>query len=230
MIDSKRLRLVLRVTLGLAFLLFLLIAAKGLSGLNSKGNELTQLKLKDRAVQAQLSSLAIAKKEVETYAYFKDVAKTVIPEDKDQAQAVLDITRLASQAGINIGSITFPNSSLGGSAPSAGGGQSAANPAAQPGATNAQSASSKAAISQAKPVAGIPNVYSLELTITPESGVQVPENRKVTYPKLLDFLKKLENNRRTAQITQVNIQPEGDETNLNPYIDFSLIINVFIKP
>lgn len=229
MLDGKRLRLVLQVALAVAVLLFIVLFVKGLSGLSAKGSQLVELKLKDRTAQAQLSSLAIAKKEVETYAYFKDVAKTVIPEDKDQAQAVLDITRLASQAGINIGSITFPNSNLGGGAPSVTG-QPAAAPAAQPGTSNAQSATPKAAISQAKPVDGIPNLYSLELTVTPESGVQVPDNRKVTYPKLLDFLKKLENNRRTAQITQVNIQPEGDETNLGPYIDFSLIINIFIKP
>jgi len=196
--------------------------------LSKKSSEIVSLKLEDKTVQAQLASLAVAKKDVETYAYFKDVAKTVIPNDKDQAQAVLEITRLASESGINIGSITFPNSNLGGAPPSTG--QSNPAPSGEAGATNAQSATGKAAISQAKPVEGIAGLYSLELTITPEAGVQVPDNRKVTYSKLLDFLRKLENNRRTAQISQVIIQPEGDETNLQPYIDFSLIINIFIKP
>lgn len=221
--DGKRFRIVLQAVLAVCVLVFLLLAFKGMSMLSSKSNELVTLKLKDKTVQAQLTSLAVAKKEVETYSYFKDLAKTVIPEDKDQAQAVLEITRLASQSGINVGSITFPNSNLGAGAP-------ASAQSGQAGAANAQSASPRAAISQAKPVEGIAGVYSLELTIVPETGVQVPADRKATYPKLLEFLRKLENNRRTAQIVNVTIQPEGDETNLTPYIDFSLIINIFIKP
>ena len=231
MINSKRLRIILQAALVLGFLLFVVVAVQGFSMLSKKSDQLIALKLKHKTVEAQLSNLAVAKKEVETYSYFKDVAKTVIPNDKDQAQTVSDITRLASEVGINIQSIAFPTSNLGGasSSPSSPS-QSSPSSTSTPAPTNAQSASPKTALSQATLVEGIPGLYALQLTITSETGPQVPENRKVTYPKLLEFLAKLENNRRTAQITQISLQPEGDETNVTPYIDFTLIINIFMKP
>jgi hypothetical protein len=100
-----------------------------------------------------------------------------------------------------------------------------------PTATSAQDAtssgSSASAISQAKPVTGIPGLYSLELTITtPSVNNDLPANSQVTYPKMLDFLNRIENNRHTAQITDISIQP----SELTQALSFSLTINIFIKP
>jgi len=220
--DSKKLRLVLLGLLGLGAIAFVTILFIGTSALDAKSKSLIKLKLEDKTAEAQLASLAIAKKDVEAYAYFKDVAKTVIPNDKNQAQAVLDIIQLANAAGINIESITFPASTLGSAA--------AAAAAAQTTPTNAQSASAKSVLSQAKAVEGISGLYAVELTISPESGGQVPADKQVTYAKFLDFIKKLENNRRTAQITQISILPSGDESGPSGQISFSLTINIFIKP
>lgn len=218
---SKRLRIVLQVLLATGILIFTAVLLSGLSTLSSKSNEVVNLKLKDKTAEAQLLSLASAKKDLQTYGYFKAIAKSVIPNDKDQAQAVLDIFQLATEAGISIQNVTFPTSSLGSSSSSTSGSSTQ---------TNAQGASSKAVLSQAKPVTGIAGLYGIELTITPETGAQVPQQKQATYPKLLSFLKKLENNRRTAQITQVNIQPAGTETGPTGLINFSLTINIFIKP
>jgi hypothetical protein len=132
------------------------------------------------------------------------VATSVIPNDKDQAEAVLEINQLAQAAGISISSITFPSSTLGSK-------------------TSAAASASKA-ISQAVPVPGIPGLYSLELTITPQVGASTPTDKQVTYAKMLDFLNRIENNRRTAQISQVNIEPNGGQ------INFTLVLNIFIKP
>jgi hypothetical protein len=163
-----------------------------------------------------LNNLEQAKKEVNKYSYFKDVAKTVIPSEKNQAETVLEIYQMAQQSGIAIQSITFPASTLG---------QAAGAP--PPGAkTDAASASAQTALTQAKPVSGIPGLYSLELTITPAAGKDVPAAQQVTFPKMLDFLKRIENNRHTAQITQVGIQPATD----NQTLSFTLTINIFIKP
>lgn len=202
-----------------AGLLFLAIAFGGLGLLSAKSQQLVQLKQQNHVADAQLSSLAASKKQVEQYAYFNDIARGVLPSDKDQAQAVRDIFSLADQSGIAIASITFPSSSLG-----------AAQPKSSSETKDAATASGSSAISQAKPVEGISGLYSLELTIVPASGAGVPDERRVTYPKLLDFLSRIEKNRRTAQIAQVAVQPQNDESGPSQFINFTLTINIFLKP
>ena len=209
--SDKRIRFLLLGMLGLSIVGFFALAALGLSVLSVKSEHMVELKLQDKVSETQLASLAQSKKDVQQYSYFKDVAKTVIPTDKDQAQTVLEIFQIAEQSGIGLQSITFPNSTLG-----------AAGAAT---ATSASSASAKSLISQAQPVSGIAGLYSISLTITPQTGSQLPPDRQVTYAKMLDFLKRIESNRRTAQITQVNIQPQGGSL-----VNFTLGINMFIKP
>ncbi|OGL24727.1 hypothetical protein A3A68_02385 [Candidatus Saccharibacteria bacterium RIFCSPLOWO2_01_FULL_48_13] len=229
--SSSRLRLILRMVLGVGIILFIFVTWQGLATLSSKSKQLVDLKLKEKTATAQISSLAVAKKEVETYRYFNGVAKTVIPDDKNQAEAVADIAMFASRSGFGIDSITFPTSTLGGGSKTTKPTESTpANPSGQSSSTSANTASPQAALSQAKAVPGVPGLYSLELTVVSEAGQQVPINRKVTYIKLLDFLKKLENNRRTAQITDVSIKPETGAAGPDLYLVFTLKINVFIKP
>jgi ABC-type transport system involved in multi-copper enzyme maturation permease subunit len=215
--NSKKFRLILIGIFALSVIGFAGTCFLGLSLLKSKSAQMVDLKLKNKTAEAQLSNLEISKQDIEKYSYFKEVAKTVIPDDKDQAQAVLEIFQMAQASGIGIQSITFPSSNLGAKtvAPSATAGSTA--PAA------VDSAPTKA-ISQAAPVSGIPGLYSVQLTISPLSGSQLPPSQQVTYAKMLDFLSRIENNRRTAQITQVNIQP-GNGQQLN----FSLTVNIFIK-
>ncbi len=221
--NSQRFRLVLLGILGLCCAMFIFLCVVGLSTLREQSNKVVDLKLKNQTANAQLTNLGISKKEVEKYSYFKTVASTVIPNDKDQAEAVLEIFQLASQSGISLQSITFPSSNLGvKSAPS--------NPSTASGGSSATATSpnTQKIISQSTPVIGIPGLYSVQLTIAPDSGPQVPEDQQVTYPKMLDFLSRIENNRRTAQITQVNIQPTGNPG--SGQINFTLTVNIFIKP
>lgn len=207
---AAKLRNILLVALGGCAVVFILAATFGLSVLGTQSKKMTELKLQNKILDLQLTNLAQSKKDVQQYAYFKDIAKTVIPADKDQAQTVLEIFKIAEQAGISLQSVTFPSSTLGARTP-----------------TSASSAPTKTLISQAQPVSGIAGLYSIELTITPQSGPQVPADKQVTYPKMLDFLRRVEDNRRTAQITQVNIQPVGTS---GVAVNFSLNINMFIKP
>jgi len=209
-LNNRTFRLILAGSLALLCLAFLIVTFKGISLLEKKSNDMVQLKAQSQKAQSQLNNLQIAKKEVQKYSYFKAVASNVIPGDKDQAQAVLEVYQIASQSGIALQSVTFPASTLGVS-----GTESATGTGA-----------SKAAVTQAKPVAGIPGLYSLELTITPQVGNNVPVSQQVTYAKMLDFFKRIENNRRTAQITRIDIQPAQGNSGLS----FVLTINVFIKP
>lgn len=211
-LDSKKLRLVLLGFLGLSVVGFAGIIFIGLPILSSKSQQMVQLRVKSQTADTQLSNLEQTKKDVEKYSYFKEVAKTVIPNDKNQAQTVLDIFQIANDSGISIATIDFPPSTLGvGASPT---GQDATT------ATSAQNA-----ISQAKPVSGIPGLYSLQLIITPDSGNGVPADKQQTYPKMLDFLSRIEKDRRTAQMTQITIQHAINSQALT----FILTINTFIK-
>src|SRR3990167_3698516 len=221
-LNTKRFRFVLQVLLGLSVGLFVLLVFLGLSVLSAKSTEVVDLKLKNRTTEAQLSALKIAKAEVKAYAYFKDIAKKVIPGDKDQDQAVVEIFELANEAGIKVAEINFPASNLGGTsssstAPSQTSGQT-------PPATNPTGSSTKSPISQTEPVAGISGLYSLKATITPYGRLDV------TYDKLLAFLNRLENNRRTAQITKVDLNPTELDDGSVAFNNFSLEIYIFIKP
>lgn len=216
--NARRLRLILSIVLVLLSLAFLAILVTGLSLLGSKSQKMTELKLQSRTADEQLSSLERSKKEIDQYSYFKEVAKTVIPDDKDQAQALLEISQIANESGISLQSVSFPASSLG----------SRATVGSSTGGTSGTNAA-PSLISQAKPVTGINGLYSIELTVTPETGTQVSPDKLVTYPKMLDFLDRIERNRRTAQITQVNIQPVGG-AGPNQLISFNLTLNIFIKP
>ncbi len=213
-LDSKQARLILIGGLGFSAVVFFAITFLGLSVLSSKSRSLVDLKAQSQTASDQLVNLVQSKKDVEKYSYFKTIAKTVIPNDKNQAAAVVEINQMANASGISIQSITFPASTLGPGLSTSTTGPSAA------------ASSTPSVLTQAKPVAGIPGLYSLELTITPDSGKDVASSQQVTYPKMLDFLKRIESNRHTAQISQVSIQPAGDGQSLS----FTLVINIFIKP
>lgn len=57
--------------------------------------------------------------------------------------------------------------------------------------------------------------------------VDLGEKTPITYQQLLDFLRRLESNRRTSHVTNISIQPNKDNRDL---IHLSLRINVYIKP
>jgi hypothetical protein len=213
--NNKRFRLVLLAVFAAAVLAFGGICYLGLGLLNQKSAEMVDLKLKNKTADAQLSNLESSKKDISKYSYFKEVAQSVIPNDKDQAQAVLEIFQIAQSSGIGIQSVNFPSSNLG-----------AKTTTVTPGSTSTSvSAAATNAISQAQPVGGIPGLYSVQLTIIPNSDAALPPSQQITYAKMLNFLSKIENNRRTAQITQVSIQPSLGQT-----LNFSLTVNIFIKP
>ena len=212
------------VMIGVLFLLGI-IAIGVLVGstifIKNQSQRLVQLKLEKRLLTEQESSLVQAKKDIAQYAELDSIAEAVVPQDKDQARAVREIIGIADEVGIKIKSINFSSSSLG-----------AANTAPQPnqssdGNSGSEGGGSKPAappVSQAKPVDGVPGIYSLEISIIPDATT-----RPVTYYQFLDFLERIENNRRTAQVTRVKIDPVTADSQ-NPYITFTLTINIFIKP
>jgi hypothetical protein len=171
---------------------------------------------KNQALDLEQSSLAKAKSDVIKYSDLGKIAKSVVPQDKDQAQTVREIVKIASAAGVKLGAVNFPTSNLGqkvAPVPAASG--STATPAASP------SSSSALALSQLKPVVGITGVYDLAIT------VQSDASSPAEYSKFIDFLAGLENNRRTALVGGITITPD---TKSPDHVSFTLNIDEYIKP
>jgi hypothetical protein len=182
--------------------------------LHKQSSKLVDLKLQNKVIEEQQSSLAQAKKDVEKYAELDKIAKQIIPQDKDQAKATLEILNIAQASGIKLASISYPPSTLG-QAP------------AKPTTGTDSSSSSKTtpttspSITQVKPVDGLQNVYQYDITVVSDT------DSPVTYSRLTNFLQRLEQNRRTAQVTQISIQPNSQNRNT---LNFTLTLTLFVKP
>ena len=178
--------------------------------LQKRSTNVVDLKLQSAEVEAQLSAYQAAKKDVEKYSYLNDIVTSALPQDKDQARTVREIFALASQSGITIKSVQFPTSTLGAiiGTPSA-----------------AAAASAATTITQAKPVTGLSGVYSVETVVTPYADGKI---YKVTYAQLIDFLSRIESNRRAMQVARIQLNPLGQ--NSTDSVSFSLTLNIFIKP
>jgi len=168
--------------------------------LKKSSDELVAVKLENRVLDEQQSFLVKAKKDIETYKELNGIAQSVVPHDKDQARTVRDITSIASSLGIKLSSVSFPASTLGQSSKISG---------------------AKTAVTQVTPVTGIPKLYEMQITVQQDTGAPI------SYEKFLDFLSKLEKNRRTAQVTSVTIQPSTSNRN---NLTFNLVLSTYIKP
>jgi hypothetical protein len=206
--NSKRLNWLLMGIVAL-LILGLLGGAYGVNSLLVKhANSLTSLKAKNQALEQEKLALAKAKQDIKKYSELEKITKTVVPEDKSQAEAVREIVNIASDNSIVLGSITFPASTLG-----TGVGGKATTPAP----VNSKTAG----LSQLTPVKNIPGVYQLQIVVNSDPDHPVPYNRFIA------FLDDLEHNRRTAQVSSITLQPDpNNRTNLS----FNLTLNEYIKP
>jgi len=143
------------------------------------------------------------------------IAEAVVPQDKNQAEAVREIVNIAAANGVTLASVTFPASTLG-DLPSAGVSASSSQ-AAGPTPTN----NSKDKLSQLTAVKNIPGVYQLPITIKGDA------NNPVRYDRFISFLGDLEHNRRTAQVESITLSPDTNDSNL---ITFELTLSEYIKP
>lgn len=176
--------------------------------LTNRSKDVVKLKLESKKLEEQQSAYRLAKADVEKYSYLTSIISSALPQDKDQARTVREIFTLAEQSKIKIKSIQFPTSTLGGSAT----------------ATTTPSAAASA-ITQSKPVEGLKGVYSIETIVTPFAD---DKSNKVTYQQLIDFLERIESNRRAMQVSNIQLTPLGQ--NSSDSISFTLTLNIYIKP
>lgn len=170
--------------------------------LGHQASRLSRLRADNDAAGMQVTALTQDKRDIARYGELNTIAESVVPQDKDQAQAVRQIVNLAAASGIaKLSSVTFLTSTLG--------------------MTGAGTHSSNPNLTQLTPVKGISGVYGLQIVITQSPGDSVP------YSSFLNFLTKLEHNRRTAQVSSITVQPDPQQLN---DVSFTLIIDEFIKP
>lgn len=147
--------------------------------LTAESNTLVANRLDGDVLDEQQSELLRAKQEIKKYQELANIAKNIVPQDKDQAQTIRQIVSIANTNGVALSSITFPSSTLG-----------------------AADKKGAADLSQLSPVKDVAGVYSLQLTV--QSDVTKP----VPYSKFISFLDALEHNRRTALVQSITIQPD----------------------
>jgi len=200
------------VMIGTVVLLGVLIIGSAVGGnvlFKKQSAKLADLKAQNQVVEDQKVALIQARKDIEKYSELDSVAKAVVPQDKDQAKTVRELTKIANDSGIKLKAITFTASSLG---------QRSATPAPTTGSGTATPAAPS--ITQVTPVPGIPGVFALEITISPVDQEPVP------YYKFLEFLERLEGNRRTAHVNKITVSPTENGSG----VSFVLTLNAYVKP
>lgn len=209
--NSKRIHFVM---IGLVIVLTLLTIGATFLGdslLKKQSDKLVEAKLENQLLDAQQAALRLAKDDLEKFSELSDIAKQIVPSDKDQAKTTRELVKIAENSGISIATITFPKSSLGE--------KKAAAPAPAEGEKAAPAP--PAAISQAEPSKGIPGLQELQIILTTNPS------QPASYDQLIDFLEQLENNRRTSHVSALSITPNADN---NSVVSFSITLTVYIKP
>lgn len=206
-LTAKRFYYVMIALNCLMFIAVFAVAFLGNNLIKQEATKLTKAKTDNRVINEQQSSLIQAKKDVEKYKDLNEIMKSVVPQDKDQAKTIREISKIASETGVAIKDIKFQTSNLGQSITPAAG----------------QTDPSKTAlptISQVKPIEGIKGVYVLQIDISSQ------DTQPISYTDFIKFLQRLENNRRTAHVNTINVKPLNSGTALT----FLITLNAYVKP
>ena len=195
--NAKRLNWTLRGVIAVMALGLILGAYQINNILAAKSNSLTSLKAKSLALNQESIGLQKSKKDIQKYANLNKIAKSVVPADKDQAEAVREIVNIAGANGISLSAINFPASTLGQQTPVA----SASAGPTKPVVPSTRTGS----ISQLLPVKNISGIYQLPITIISD------QTQPVAYSQFISFLSALENNRRTAQVSSILLAPDAKD-------------------
>lgn len=215
---SKRLYFALSALLALTVVAAAAAVYYGNTLLTARAERLMALKVEGKALDEQQLALLQAQKDIQRYSELETIAKTVVPQEKDQARTVREIIALARASGVGIASFAFPSSTLGerrqqpAPPPS--------EPQPQPPQPVAPAAATQPVLTQVEPVKGITGLFQMDINV---QGSSEP----VPYEALLSFLSRLEQNRRTAQVINLSVQPASATRDK---VTFNLTLRVYIKP
>ena len=170
------------IFLGLSLIQLLLLAAVGASitlgsgVLKSKSDESIQLKLESERLEKTREEYQLAKRDVDQYKYYGEIADSVIPKDKELDRVTKELVQISNELSMPINSITYPSSGLG---------------------SNAKGAAAAGTSTQTIPVDGIPGL----LAVTANISFEKPTN----YENALRFIDRLGDNRRKFQISNLSL-------------------------
>jgi hypothetical protein len=171
--------------------------------LEKSSSKLSQLKTENAVLEQNEKVYQKAKNDLAKYQDLESAVNEALPKEKDQAKALKELIQIGSTTGVKIEKIEFTDSTLGDKAKT-----STSSPAA-----------AGSAVTQAKPIAGISGVQGIEMKVT-LSGPN--EKTALNYNSFINFLDLVSNNRRSMQISNLNIQPNLKKADLT--------INIFVKP
>ena len=129
--------------------------------LTAESQQLVAARLKVATLDRAQQDLYKAKQDIKKYQELANIARSVVPQDKDQAQTINQVVAIAQANGITLSSISFPTSSLG----------------AVKGGTS---------LSQLTPVKDIKGVYNLQLTVQTDASKPVPYAKFISFLDALE--------------------------------------------
>jgi len=196
-------------------LLFVFIVAAGAmiyfgtSFMKKSSTSLVNAKLDNYAADEQEKGFVQAKKDLEKYKDLSALVDKILPKDKDQARAVTELYKMASESGVTIDRIQFPSSTLGQKAATTT--PSSATDATKPAATSTT-------VTQAKAVDGLKSVLGID--------IEISSGKSLKYDDMIKFLQKIESNRRSMQVKKIVVHPDLEKNVLS----FEVTVTTFVKP
>lgn len=173
--------------------------------LKKSSNKLSQLKAENAVLEQNEKVYQKAKNDLIKYQDLQSAVNEALPKEKDQAKALKELIQIGSTTGVKIEKIEFTDSTLGDKT--------------KPTATAGSAAGASSAVTQAKPISGISGVQGIEMKVT----ISGPNDKTpINYNSFINFLDLVSNNRRSMQISNLNIQPNLKKADLT--------INIFVKP
>lgn len=203
---SKRFFFVMIVSVALLLVGFGGGAYKANGILKSESDKLLDLKLSGAVLDKQRETLNQAKRDIAEFAELETITKSILPEEKDQADTIGEIAAHAKTSGIILGAIEFPQSELG-----AVKGKSKAK---TPAATDSNR-------TQLLELSDLKGVYVMEINV--RNHAEIP----TSYEQIIQFLELLESNRRTAQVIDIGIQ---QDQKIPTMFHFTIKLNTYIRP
>lgn len=206
---AKRLYFILLASMGLLVVGAGAMVYFGYNFMSKSSDSLVNAKLENIAIEEQEINYAKARKDLEKYEDLGVLLRDVLPKEKDQALAVRELYNIGDETNISVDSIQFPASSLG------------QKPATTAGGTT-PTTTTNSTVTQAKAVEGLSGVLGIdvELTLKPKSGTSIP------YDNMIQFLQKVELNRRSMQIKKITVTPDAK----NGGLTFNITLTIFVKP
>lgn len=179
--------------------------------LKKSSTKLNQLKIENASIEENERIYTKAKNDLIKYQDLKSAVEDALPKEKDQAKALKELIQISNDTNIKIEKIEFTDSTLGDKI------KATSAPSTTPG--NGTKPATPNPITQSKPIPGISGVMGIEMKVT-VAGAN--DKTPLNYDNFISFLDKVSYNRRSMQITNLNIQP-GLKT-------AEITINIFVKP